>query len=296
MKKLLALTALVLPLSSFAGEMALDLQFDEDGKATPVSTYAHDWNENIFSRVKYRGLSITETDTVTELTDAKSAKTVDEQFVQLSLLGYQQKTETMNWAVSGGLELIRIESNEFAYGKIPTTTDLFAIDTQVETTSTRPLVSAEVGYDSGAFSIKGGIDLKPGGSLSVKTDTDVEYTSAVTGSSDNSYSADLAYGVQVNGLLKTGLGFDFGFGAEYDLLPLKYDLAQLNATADAFETSTQELDEIITRYSVRFILGHKTDMGRPMIGMTQETLTTEQDGGSSEETINYLVLGFDRRF
>ncbi len=275
MKKILAVAALVLPLTSFAGEMALDLQFDEDGKATPVTTYAHDWSENFFSRVKYRGLALTETDTVAETTleGAKSAKTINEQFVQLSLLAYQHKSDSINWAVSGGVELIRIESNEFAYGKIPNTTDLFAIDTQVETTSTRPLVGAELGFNSDYFSIKGAIDLKPGGSLSVKTDTDVEYTSSVAGKSDNSYSADLAYGVQINGLLKTGMGFDFGFGAEYDLLPLKYDVAQLNGSADAFTTSTQELDEITTRYSVRFILGHKTDMGRPMIGMTQETLT-----------------------
>ncbi len=119
-----------------------------------------------------------------------------------------------------------------------------------------------------------------------------------TGESSTTTFATKAYILQVveKGLLKTNLGFDIGFGAEYDLLPLKYDLATVNNTVTGFDTVSIEQDETTTRYSVRFILGHKTDMGRPMIGMTQETLSIESDGDTSEETINYLVVGFDNRF
>lgn len=289
--------ALAFPLTSMAGEMALDLQFDEDGKATPVTTYAEDWNENLFSRVKYRSLSITESGTVKSLKN--SADTLNEQFVQLSLIGYQQKTDSLDWAVSGGVELIRIESSSFAFGPFPTET--LAIENNIEITSTRALISAEVGYSTDIFYIKGGIDLKPAGSLSVKQDTSIEHGSnEFSGGSDDSHSTDLAYGLKVDGMLKTNLGFDVGFGVEYDLLPLKYDYQQATfdnaGIASGFESASLDSEEKTTRYSVRFILGHKTDMGRPMIGMTQETLTQEADGESSEETINYLVLGFDRRF
>ncbi len=292
MKKLLALAALALPLTSFAGEMALDLQFDEDGKATPVTTYAHDWNEVFFSQVKYRSLSITEADASTTL--SKSASTLNEQFVQLSLLGYKKEMGNVNLAVSGGLELIRIERDEFGFGPIATQT--LVIDNQVEITSTRALVTGELGYNSDSFSIKGSLDIKPAGSLSVKQDTSIEYTTSFSGGEDGSHSTDLAYGLKLDGVVKTGLGFDIGFGAEYGLLPLEYELATANETVTGFNTVSVKQDETTTRYSVRFILGKKTDMGRPMIGMTQETLSIDSDGDTSEETINYLVLGFDKRF
>ncbi len=292
MKKILAVAALALPLTSMAGEMALDLQFDEDGKATPVTTYAEDWNDNLFSQVKYRSLSITEADTSTTLT--KSASTISEQFVQLGLLGYKNEMGNMNFAVSGGLELMRIERDEFGFGPINTQT--LVIDNQVEITSTRALITGTLGYNSDMFSVKGSVDLKPAGNLSVKQDTSIEYSTSFSGGEDGSFSTDLAYGIKLDGLLKTNLGFDIGFGAEYDLLPLKYDLATVNNTVTGFDTVSIEQDETTTRYSVRFILGHKTDMGRPMIGMTQETLSIESDGDTSEETINYLVVGFDNRF
>ena len=292
MKKILAIAVATLPLTGFAGEMALDLQFDEDGKATPVSTYGHDWTDSLYSQVKYRSLAITEMDTSTVLSN--SATTLNEQFVQLSLIGYKQEIGELNWSVGGGVELIRIENREFGFG--PVGADTLVIENNVEITSTRALLTAQIGYNTENFSVKSGIDIKPAGNLSVKQDTSIEYTTSFSGGEDDSHSTDLAYGLLLDGIGFTGLGFDIGFGAEYSLLPLKYDLAQSNSSVDGFDTVTIEQDETTTRYSLRIILGKETDMGRPMFGVTNETLSVESGGQTSEETINYLVLGFDKRF
>ena len=292
MKKRIVLAIAALPFTSMAGEMALDLQFDKDGKATPVTTYGHDWSENLYSQVKYRSLSVTDTDTSTALSN--SATTLNEQFVQLSLIGYKQEMDNISVSVGGGLELIRIVNNEFGFGEFSNQT--LVIENNVEITSTRAMLTAELGYSAEKFSIKGGINVKPAGNLSVKQDTSIEYTTAFSGGEDDSHSTDLAYGLSVDGVLLTGLGFDIGFGAEHSLLPLKYDLAQSNSTVTAFETASIKQDETTTRYSIRFILGKETEMGRPMIGMTSETLSVKSGGVTSENTIDYLVLGFDKRF
>lgn len=292
MKKLIALSIAALPFTTMAGEMALDLQFDEDGKATPVTSYAYNWSDNLYSQVKYRSLSLTEADTSTALSN--SATTLTEQFVQLSLIGYKQEMGNAFMSVGGGLEFVHIVNNEFGFGNFSGQT--LVIENNVEITSTRAMLTAELGYNAEHFSIKGGINIKPAGSLSVTQDTSIEYATAFSGGEDSSHSTDLAYGLSLDGMLLTGLGFDIGFGAEHSLLPLKYDLAQSNNTITAFETATIEQDETTTRYSIRFILGKETEMGRPMIGMTSETLEVESGGVSSEETINYLVVGFDKRF
>lgn len=292
MKKLLALVIASIPLSALAGEMALDLQFDEDGKATPVSSYAHDWSESLFSQIKYRSLAITEQDSSQVL--SRSATTLNEQFVQLSFLGYKQKNERSFWSISGGAELIRIENDEFGFGPISNQT--LVIQNNVEITSTRALITSETGYQSDLFSVKAGLDIKPAGNLSVKQDTSIEYTTEFSGGAKNSHATDLSYGLNINGIVFTNLGFDIGFGADYSLLPLKYDLAQVNNSLTGFETVSIEQDEETTRYSLRFILGKETDMGRPMVGITNETLAITSHGETNTNTINYLVVGFDRRF
>lgn len=295
MKKHLAIViATCLPALSIADEMALDLQFDEDGKATPVSTFAKDWDDSktFFSRVKYRNLSITEQDTAQSL--SRSATTLNEQFVQLSFVGYKLKTDNTYYALSGGVELIRIENSSFGFG--PFGSETLVIENDVEITSTRALVSAEAGWNIGEFYIKGILDLKPAGNLSVKQDTAIEYTTSFEGGTDGSHSTDFSYGLSIDSLIPTGLGFDIGLGFEHSLLPLKYDVAQVNNTLTAFETAQIEQDETTTRYSLRFILGKETDMGRPMVGITNETLSIESGGETNDTTINYLVVGFDRRF
>lgn len=292
MKKLIALTIALLPLTSIAGEMALDLQFDEDGKATPVTEYAHDWTDTLYSQVKYRSLALTEQDTSKAL--SRSATSIDEQFVQLSLLGYKQKTENAFWSVGGGVELIRIINNEFGFGEF--SNEVLVIENDVEITSTRALITTGAGYQSSLFSVKGGVDIKPAGNLSVKQDTVIEYTSEFSGGADNSYAADLSYGLNIDGIVFTNLGFDIGFGAEYIFLPLKYELAQVNSSLTGFESASIEQDETTTRYSLRFILGKEYDMGRPMLGITNETLAISSGGETKETTINYLVVGFDKRF
>lgn len=294
MKKILALSLAMVSFNSVANEMALDLQFDEDGKATPVSTYTKYWDESetLYSRVKYRSLSITEQDISQTL--SRSASTLDEQFVQLNFLGYKQSFENSFWSIGGGIELIRIEKNEFGFGPIAGNT--LVIENNVEITSTRALLSLETGYNLDSFYIKGGLDIKPAGNLTVKQDTAIEYTTEFQGFGDNSYSTDLSYGLIIDSLIPTGLGFDIGLGMEYSLLPLEYDVAQSNSTITAFETATIKQDETTTRYSLRIILGKETELGRPMVGITNETLSVETDSGTSEETINYLVVGFDKRF
>lgn len=292
MKRILTLVLTALPLTGFAGEMALDLQFDEDGKATPVSTYAHDWSENLYSQVKYRSLAITEMDTSEALSN--SATTLNEQFVQLSLLGYKQEVGDLSMSVGGGFELVRIVNNEFGFGAVGPET--LVIENNVEITSTRAMLTAELGYSSDAFSLKAGMDIKPAGNLSVSQDTSIEYTTAFSGGEEGSHSTDLAYGITLDGVILTGLGFDIGLGAEYSLLPLKYDLAQANDSVTGFDTSSIEQDETTTRYSIRFILGKETEMGRPMVGITSETLSVESGGVTTENTIDYLVVGFDKRF
>lgn len=288
----LGISAALIASATQADRMNIDLQFDDEGKASPEVSYPYNWNGNWFSQVRYRSVSITDTDTSQAL--KRSSTTVEEQFKGVDLIGYQQKQDGFSWALIGGFEVIDIERTEFGFGTIGS--QAIGIDNSVDISSQRMMITGDIGYETGRYAVRGSVMLSPFGSLDVTQKTDIDYTNSLSEEVDSSTGQNFSYGVKLDGEIKTSLGVDFGFGAEYSYLPLKYDIAQANSDLTGFVTSEIEQNETTTRYSARIILPEQDGMGRPVIGLTQETLSTEVDGDTSDETISYLVLGLDKRF
>lgn len=277
---------------SMAQGFNIDLQIDSEGKVSPETSLPHEWNENWYSEVRFRSTTISTENTSTILT--RSATTIDEQYKRVNILGYQQKNERSQFGVAGGAEVVDITRSEFGFGTIAS--DLVVIDNHVDIQAVRWIVSGFYNKSFDYIDLHTGFNLAPAGQLTVSQDTYINYTSDISVKDSNNSSMDLSYGAEFDVLIKTGTGVDVKIGAEYLYLPLEYDLGVVNNSLTAFETTTITQNETTLRYTAKFILPGYEDKGRPVIGFTQELLTTDTDGESNTETVNYIILGLMKSF
>lgn len=294
MRHLLVAAALLPSLAFASGEMSVDFKFDEDGKASPETTLPYQWNENWYSELKQRSLTISETDVFTAVNNPRSARSIEQDFYRVNFIGYKSATDGLSYGFTLGLEYIQLAQDEFGFGD--QNASLVAYELTQDVTITQAITSFELGYDSARVDANVGFDLVPVGTLTIDQEASVRPNVNETGSNSSSHSMDLSYGVNANLLYKTGWSFDVGLFAEYKFLPYTYDYAVLNNTGDGFTTEEVEQEETTTRFGVKVVLGQDTGMGRPVFGYTQETLSQEVDGTSTDETIGYIVVGLDKRF
>ena len=294
MRYLFVLAALAPSLAMASGGMSVDFKFDEDGKASPETTLPYKWNENWYSELKQRSLTISETDVFTGADNPRSAASIQQDFYRVNFIGYTSGQAGLSYGFTAGLEYIKLSQDEFGFGDI--SSSLVAYELTQDVTITQAITSFELGYSTSLVDVNLGFDLVPAGTLTIDQETSVRPDVTEVGSNSSSHSMDVSYGLNTDVLLKTGLGFDLGLFAEYKFLPYTYDYAVLNGTRDGFVVEEIEQEETTTRLGVKVILGQDTGFGRPVFGYTQETLSQEVDGESTDETIGYIVVGLDKRF
>lgn len=289
-----AAATLVLLQSSWVlgGDFNVDLQMDEDGDVSPETAFQFDWNEQLYSRASYRSTNSMEQGTSTIL--SRSNTSLDEQTVRADLIGYRLAGEHQELGISTGLEAIKIARSEFGSGEVSGNT--VVIDNQVDVNVVRYLVAGSYKGQWSFLDLGLGFNLSPTGLLGVSQDIYLDYSDPIQTSTNDRQTLALSYGLNMDMAIRTGFGVDVGFGAQYEFLPLKYDLDVISAGGSDFESVTVSQDQTTTRFSVRFLLPAYKDSGRPLIGMTRELLQIDEDGASSTSAVNYLVLGLDKRF
>jgi hypothetical protein len=278
--------------SASAQEFNIDLQVDSDGKVSPETSLPYNWNKNWYSEVRYRSLTTT-TDNESN-TLSRSTSTLEQQYVRLNVLGYQNANERSTHGFAVGAEAIKINRSEFGFGPIASQT--LIIDNQVDILSARLVMSGFYEFKTDYIDMHFGANISPAGQLYVNQQTAIEYNSSFATSHESNTAMALSYGADVAATVKTGFGLDVKLSAEYLYLPMDYSLALVNSTADAFEETDIEEKQTSVRYGVKFVLPAYEDKGRPVIGFSQEKIATDQNGSTGSETINYLIVGLSKSF
>lgn len=292
MKKITALILLAASTSTFAQGLRVDLQVDDDGKVSPETSLPFFWSDTLYSEIRFRSTSVTNDDT-SKLLD-RSTTTLDEEYKRIDIIGFRNQKEKNTFGVSTGIELIDIARREFGFGSVSNTA--LTIDNSVDISATRLLLSGSYQLNGDFINLIASASLSPAARLEVSQDTHIGYTSSISTKDSNTSSMSLSYGAKLDLLMDTGTGVDIGLNIQYDYLPLEYDIGIANNTLSAFETATIKQDHTSTRIGAKLFLPEYQDMGRPVIGFTQEKINIEQDGDSSSETLNYLVFGLDKQF
>jgi hypothetical protein len=296
MKKRLVLLSLIASSQVFADRMNIDLQFDEEGKASPEFSIPFSWNEHVFSSLSYSSSTMTSTENAS-VTNS-SATTIRQDLIQLGLLGFKKEFGELQIAGYLNYDYLTLDKTEFGYGEltIAGNTDLFVIDNNVEITSTSPSIGADITYSSDFLSLRTGASISIGANLDVKQDTTFQYQQSAQTNSQATGEQDTSYNIYVESLFNLTPTFGIGVNAEYGVLPLDYTVSVLNSDLVSFSDQDVSQEDATLRYSLLFVFKQSVSGMNPSIGITHQEVTS--DNGVSSETTksDFITLGFDQRF
>lgn len=294
MKKLTAAVLLLSSGAALAKGVEVDLQMNDDGKVVPYTQFAHQWDNNWYTGIRYRTISIEEENTSQIL--KRNTTALEEQYKRLDMIGYHSVNRTGALDLSFSLERIDIDRRETGFGKLNSGSGI-QTDNQVDVDVTRLIFTGSYVIKTDVLDVDFELNLAPAGDLTVEQDTLIQ-TDATTlvASQTGDGSLGLSYSAKLVGLLKSGYGVDFAINFEHEFLPLEYDLDIVKADLSGFDSVTIDQDQTTSRYSARVLLPAFNDDGRPVLGVTREVIATEEGDSRTTESVNYLVIGFDQRF
>jgi len=281
----------------------IDFNID-DGKINPSAFLPYYWNDQLFSGVGIHSSTTQDNGTVNGFDDSRIGSNIQDNRLKLNLLSYEMPAGNFKYTLGGDIEQIDIDKLEFGFLQMPVNLggDLVAFDNEINIEVLRPTLHGDVTWNpsGGAFSIRTGVNIYPTSQLTVDQQTRFKPIIATTGSSNGSKSQDFSYSVNLEMIYKTNTWVDFLITADYEFLPLKYNLAVLAVENNQFVFSSTSIDteESTLRYSFRFVLKKLMDNLRPVIGYNFEKLKSKDNstGASSSKNKNFLVIGVENRF
>jgi hypothetical protein len=241
---------------------------------------------------------------VSGFSDSRIGSSVQDNRLKLNLLSYEMPSGNFKYNIGGDIEQIDIDKLEFGYLQMPSNLggDLVAFDNQIDIKVLRPTLHGDVTWNpsGGAFSIRTGVNLYPISSLTVDQETRFKPIISSTGTSSGSKDQDFSYSLNLEMIYKTTTWADFLVTADYEFLPLKYDLAVLDVVNNQFVFTSSSIDteDTTLRYSFRIVLKKLMDNLRPVIGYNFEKVKSKDktSGSSSSKNNNFLVIGIENRF
>ncbi|MBT7409797.1 MAG: hypothetical protein HN826_08865 [Methylococcales bacterium] len=310
MKKLTTTLLLLIISQSTAFAKGIDysrffIDFNIDnGKINPSAFLPYYWNDNIFSGIGIHTSTTQDNGTVSGFSDSRIGSSVQDNRLKLNLLSYEMPSGNIKYNVGGDIEQIDIDKLEFGFLQMPTNLggDLVAFDNQINIKVLRPTIHGDITWNpaGGAFSIRTGANLYPISSLTVDQETRFKPIISSTGTSSGSKDQDLSYSLNLEMIYKTTTWADFLVTADYEFLPLKYDLAVLSVVNNQFVFTSSSIDteDTTLRYSFRIVLKKLMDNLRPVIGYNFEKVKSKDktSGSSSSKNNNFLVIGIENRF
>lgn len=272
----------------------VDLQMNDDGKVVPYTQFAHPWSDNWYSGIRYRTISIEEENTSEIL--SRNTTALEEQYKRLDMIGYYSESRSGDFDVSFAIERIDIDRRETGFGEINTGSAI-QTDNRVDVNVTRLILAGSYTMKSDFIDLDAEFNLAPVGDLDVDQDTFIQTNGeALVASQTGDGDLGLSYSAKLSGLVKSGYGIDVALNAEYEFLPLEYDLDIVQADLSGFQSVTIDQDQTTSRFSVRILLPAFNEDGRPVLGFSREIIATKEDDKTATDAVNYLVVGFDQRF
>jgi len=287
--------------------MQVDLGLDEDGKTAPEAFVPFDWGDGWSSGLGFRSRQSDSNDTLTGYTDSRFGTSVSEDRLRLNIFTYENKDSDAYWAFGADIEQITIDQTEFGYFQMPNpyapnpavAGEYVAFDSQIDVVVTRPNIFTDYTSKGDAVDFRVGLSVSPTSNFSVDQETRFVPLISTTGTSSGTDTLDLSYELTLELEYKTGGSVNIGIGYYYEFLPITYDIATLNNTADGFNTQTIDREQVTTRTAVRIIFNKPISGNlKPVIGYIIEDIeTTDVSSGSSEtESKNIISFGLESRF
>lgn len=285
----------------------VDLGLDEDGKTAPEAFIPFNWGDGWSSGIGFRSRQSDSNENIAGFTDSRVGTSVSEDRLRLNLISLEKGSDSSNWSIGADLEQITIDQLQFGYFQMPNpyapnpavAGEYVAFDSEVDVVITKPNIFADYTSKGDSVNIRAGISISPASSLSVDQETRFIPLISTTGTSSSSDSQDLSYELSLEMEFKTGGSVNIGVGYSYEFLPMTYDIAALNTTADGFNSQNIDIEQVTSRLAVRLIFNKPlTGKLKPVIGYVVEDVeTTDVTSGSSEtESKNIISFGLESRF
>jgi len=308
------LLSLLLPFTAIAAEsgwaedrVQVDLGLDEDGKTAPEAFIPFDWGDGWSSGIGFRSRQSDSNETITGFTDSRVGTSVSEDRLRLNLFTYEKRDSDSYWGFGADIEQVTLDQLQFGYFQMPNpyvpnpavAGEYVAFDSEVDVVITKPNVFADYTNKGDAVNFRAGVSISPASSLSVDQETRFIPLISSAGTSSSSDGQDLSYNLSLELEYKTGGSVNIGFGYYYEFLPMEYDIAALNTTADGFNSQTIDIEQATTRMAVRLIFNNPiAGKLKPVIGYTVEDVETTDvsDGSSETDSKNIISFGLESRF
>ena len=285
----------------------VDLGLDEDGKTAPEAFIPFDWGDGWSSGIGIRSRQSDSNETIENFADSRVATSVSEDRLRLNLFTYEKSDSNSYWGFGADFEQVITDKLQFGYFQMPNpyipnpavAGEYVAFDSEVEVVITKPNVFADYTSKSDAVNFRAGVSISPASSLSVDQETRFIPLISSAGTSSSSDGQDLSYNLSLELEYKTGGSVNIGFGYYYEFLPMKYDVAALNTTADGFKSTTIDVEQATTRMAIRLIFNNPiAGKLKPVIGYVVEDIETTDvsDGSSDTDSKNIISFGLESRF
>ena len=283
---------------------------DDDGNLNPtlfIPVYYGD-SKQFYSAIGFTSSNSKKVESIDGFNDSKNAFISSSNDLTLNFITYT--TSLFGFEVSAGIEstLSYVENNEFGYihdseNLFKNGTDYYiALDNEIELDIKRHAVKADIVFPLGEYlASRLSTSISPYTTIGVKQSTIFKPLVDETGTSSSSTVQDIAYNIKYELQTKTDSFVDLGLVLSYDNQPLKYDIAQLGSSDNAyvFNTTTVDTNEITTSYMAKILFNKKILGGlKPSIGYGVENLDSKDNvsGTTTSSDRTFFSVGFEKRF
>lgn len=277
---------------------SVEFQRDPDGKINPETYFPQKWNDNWYSGLFYKDTSSFSSDTLGGITESKIGTSIDDRRIRLNMISYSDNVGSVKYSMGVNVQRIDINKNEFGYVHLVTTTPAInswvAIDNRVKIGVNSFALQGDMtmgGDKETPYMVRVGVIVAPVNSLSLTQETDFRPLVATTGTSSATSAQKLNWEATLETRYRATEWLSVGFDARYEVLPLKYQIAQLNSTLDGFLPTDIESTDTTTRFGIKFIVKRKDKETHPLIGIANETVNSKDEiSGTSTKTSRVLFL------
>jgi len=305
---------LILPTCSFAADsgwsedrIQIDLGVDEDGKMAPEAFVPFNWGNGWSSGIGLRSRQADSHDSIEGFADSRVGNSESEERIRLNLFSYEKIAGKSVWQFGLDYEQVNQEKLQFGYFQMPNpypdnpavAGEYVAFDNLIDVKITKPNLFANYTMKTSTVNFRVGLSVSPVSSLSVDQETRFVPIVSSTGSRSSDTSQDLAYNMAIQLEIKTESSINVGLSYYYELLPMNYGIAALNATADGFIDKTVDVEQESSRVAVRAIF--KKPMAgnlKPVIGYITEDIDTKNfnTGKTASTSKSIILFGLESQF
>lgn len=285
----------------------IDLGIDDDGKMAPEAFIPFNWGNGWSSGVGVRSRQSDSHDTILGFPDSRVGTSVGEDRLRLNLFAFEKRNDVSSWLFGLEYEQVKIEQLQFGYFQMPdpytsnpvVAGEYVAFDSLVDVEISKPNLFANFSMKAETINWRIGVSVSPASNLSVDQETRFVPIVNATGSRSSDTSQDLAYNMVLELEVKTASSVNLGLSYYYESLPMNYDIAILNSTANGFTDKTVDVEQLTSRVGIKAIF-KKSLAGRlkPVIGYLMEDISTKNlsTGGTEKVSKNIVIFGLESQF